>query len=465
MSRREATARPEPREGEPRVYTVSEIAGAIKWSLEESFPQVIVQGEISNYKPHPSGHVYFDLKDAQARIRVALFKGRIRSIHDGLANGLAVQVEGRIDFYGARGEVSLLAERVSPVGYGVLQARFDALKRQLEAEGLFGEERKRLLPPYPTRVGIVTSPTGAALRDMLRILRHRAPYVRVTVAPAAVQGAGAASEIACAIELLNEWAQVDVIIAGRGGGSAEDLWAFNEEPVVRAIAGSRIPIVSAVGHEADVTLADLAADLRAATPTHAAHQVVSRTEDVVATLESLSKHARDRLRRELREAQARLQGAQDHHALREPWRRVQDGRRTLDHMMDGLERGLADWVVARRRGLDAHSGILAVHAPARAIDRAKERVADMEHRARRSVEQRVARRREGLAGRSSLLSSYDYRSVLRRGYALVWSGDGARLIPRGTALQPSMEIEVMFQDARARAEVKRVTPAAVEEGR
>lgn len=459
-----STARLTPREGEPRIYSVSEIAQAIKLSLEDSFPNVIVQGEISGWNRHrQSGHVYFDLKDAQARIRVALFKNRVRSAHDALSDGIAVQVEGQIDFYGPRGEVSLIAERVSPLGYGALQARFDALKRKLEVEGLFRQERKRPLPAYPTRIGIVTSPGAAALRDMLRILRQRAPYVRIILAPAAVQGEAAAREIASAIGLLNEWGLVDVIIAGRGGGSLEDLWAFNEEAVVRAIAGSRIPVVSAVGHEVDMTLADLAADVRAATPTHAAQQVVPSREEVQAALEGLSKHARERLHRELREATARLTGVRNHHALRDPARRVQDSRRTLDDIADGLARGLSDWVLVRRRRLDGYAGALQAFTPSHVMQRSRERVLTLEHRLQASASGLIGRMREKVGGRGQLLTSYDYRGVLKRGYALVWDAEGRRLIQRGRTLRPEEAIRIQFQDAQADARVTRVLPLATEE--
>jgi exodeoxyribonuclease VII large subunit len=255
---------------EPRVFTVSELAQAVKSTLEEGFGLVVVQGEISNYKRHSSGHHYFQLKDEKAQIEVALFKGPASRLGVALQSGMAVQVEGELTSYPPRSQYQIVATRVTPIGYGALQAQFEALKRRLQTEGLFAEERKRPLPRYPTRIGLVTSPTGAAVQDMLRVLRARAPYAAITLAPVKVQGEGAAEEIAAAVALLNEWGQVDVIIAARGGGSPQDLWAFNEEVVVRALATSRIPTVSAVGHEVDFTLADFAADVRAATPTHAA---------------------------------------------------------------------------------------------------------------------------------------------------------------------------------------------------
>lgn len=463
MTPRIAFDRIQPREGDPRIYSVSEIAQAIRLSLEGTFSSVVVQGEISGLRRAASGHVYFELKDAEARIKVALFKPRVRGSESALLDGLSVQVEGRVDFYPPNGGLSLVAERVAAVGYGALQAQFDALKRKLGAEGLFEEDRKRPLPAFPTRIGIVTSSTGAALHDMLRILRQRAPYVRVILAPSAVQGEGAALEIASAIQLLNEWGKVDVIIAGRGGGSLQDLWAFNEEIVVRAIAESNIPIVSAVGHEVDVTLADLASDVRAATPTHAAQQVVPDREEVMTALENLSKHARERLRRELREAGARLAGIRNHHALREPLRRVQDGRRAIDDAADGLAGGLRQWVLTRRRRLEGYFGELQIKSPSRLLERARDRLAVLGHRTRRTAADRATRLRELVQGRERLLQSYDYRGVLRRGYALVWSADGARLIQRGAVLRPEEHIDVQFQDAHADAHVVRVRPTEAKE--
>jgi exodeoxyribonuclease VII large subunit len=436
----------------PRVYTVTEIARALQYSLADQFPYITVQGEISGWKFAPDSHLYFDLKDAGAVIRVALFKSRVRVAHRSLANGTLVQVEGALEFYDKRGTLSLVAEKVSPVGSGALQAKFEALKRALEAEGLFRPERKRPLPAYPTRVAIVTSPTGAALRDMIRILRQRAPFVRVTVAPAAVQGPGASLDIAASIRLVNEWGRADVMIVGRGGGSLEDLWAFNEEPAVRAIA------------ETDVTLADLAADVRAATPSHAAQLVVPSKDEVRGALESLSKHARERLRREIGQRATLLAGIRNHHAIREPLRLVHDGLREVDDQRECLVRGLAGWVSQRRRLLEGIEGVLRAHSPVRSLERTRERVHALGHRAERCALERVTRERALAMRERRLLESFDYHGVLRRGYALVWNGGGGRLVSRGGALQPEERIEIQFADARADASVVRVRPEKTEEG-
>jgi len=463
MSRRPMT-RFDTQRGEPRIYTVTEIANEVNYSLQDTFPTVLVQGEVSAWKPYPSGHIYFDLKDANSKLRVNLFKSRVRKSHDAIGNGIVVQVEGRIEFYGPKGELALIAERVAPLGFGALQAQFDRLKKRLEAEGLFHEDRKRQLPRYPTHVGIVTSPTGAALRDMLRVLHQRAPYVRVTVAPAAVQGPGASGEIAAGIELLNEWGRADVLIAGRGGGSLEDLWAFNEERVVRAIVASRIPVVSAVGHEVDVTLADFAADVRAATPTHAAQMVAPARDEVRARLARLSTHAAARLDRELRGSRASLVGIANHHALRRPMHRIQGHQRDTDEWSDRLERGLTSWVSTRRRRLERFEGILRAHTPTRSLERTRERMAALTHRAERCALEHVRRARELTRTRSQLLASYDYHGVLRRGYALVWREGGSGLVQRGRDLEPQEIVDVQFEDARAAARIVEIRPIDAKEG-
>ena len=455
MSRRATVARLAPGTGEPRVYTVTEAVRAINGVLEDSIPWIVVQGEISGWKPAASGHIYFSVKDADATLRVALFKFRVRPEHAALRDGLAVRVEGSLDVYAGSGTLSLKADRVTGLGYGALQAQFDALKRALQAEGLFDDARKRPLPRYPMRVGIVTSAAGAAIEDMLRILRERAPYLRVVHVPTLVQGETAAAGIAAAIALLNDRDAVDVMIVGRGGGSVEDLWAFNEEAVVRAIAGSRIPVVSAVGHEVDVTLADFAADHRSATPTHAAQEVAPSRDDIAAALDDLAKHARQRLLRDLREAQTRVRGFRDHHALREPLRRVRDGYVTLDRAAETLKRGLGDAVVRRARSLEGLAGRLRAHAPGRTLERMRDRVAALEQRAGRGALDRIARHRDRVGATASLLRSYDYRGVLRRGYALVWSEGGAQLVPRAAGLRPDALLEVQFEDARAEARVTR----------
>src|SRR5438876_8024813 len=252
-----------------KVFTVSELTRSIRGTLEAKFDAIWVQGEISNYKQHASGHQYFTLKDSRAQIACVIFRNAPLSLRQPLADGAQVQVYGNVSVFEARGQYQLSVEVVQPRGLGLLQAKFEALKRKLEAEGLFDPERKQLLPKFPKRIGIVTSPSGAAIRDILNILRRRARGIEILINPVRVQGIGAAAEIASAINELSNprtiWPAIDLIVLARGGGSIEDLWEFNEEIVARAIAAAFVPIVSAVGHEIDFTIADFVADLRAPT--------------------------------------------------------------------------------------------------------------------------------------------------------------------------------------------------------
>jgi len=272
-----------------KIYTVSEITAGVKACLESEFSEVSIEGEISNLAAAASGHLYFGLKDKGAQIRCVCFRGKARFLKFRVEDGLQVVASGNLSVYEPRGEYQLIVDFMEPKGFGSLQLAFEQLKARLHAEGLFDAQRKKPLPLLPRCIGIVTSPTGAAIQDILRILRRRHENVRVLIYPARVQGQGAAAEIAAGIRALNRLSEIDVMIVGRGGGSLEDLWAFNEEIVARAISDSRIPVISAVGHEIDFTIADFVADLRAPTPSAAAELVVSQKHamlEQVAVLEN-----------------------------------------------------------------------------------------------------------------------------------------------------------------------------------
>lgn len=261
-----------------RVYTVSEITKDIRSLLSSKFQGIWVEGEISNFKLHSSGHMYFDLKDEKSIIKAAFFKGSNQYLRFIPENGMLVLVHGSIDVYEKSGQYQIIVDLMEPVGVGALQIRFEQLKEKLRQEGLFDESHKKKIPVFPQRIGIVTSPTGAAIRDILNIINRRFPNVHIIINPVRVQGDGAAEEVANAIDEMNKIGGFDVLIVGRGGGSSEDLWTFNEEVVARAIYNSRIPVVSAVGHEVDYTIADFVADLRAPTPSAAAELIV-RSKD------------------------------------------------------------------------------------------------------------------------------------------------------------------------------------------
>src|SRR5437588_7515998 len=317
-----------------RVFTVSELTRSIRSTLETKFGSVWVQGEISNYKLHPSGHQYFTLKDQRAQISCVIWRDTIAPPRHALVDGAQVQVYGTVTVYETRGQYQLSVQILQQRGVGLLQAKFEALKRKLEAEGLFAPERKRLLPKFPRRIGIVTSPSGAAIRDILNVLSRRAPWLQILINPVRVQGTGAAQEIAVAIRELslpnNAFAPVDVIVVTRGGGSIEDLWEFNEEIVARAIFHSPIPVVSAVGHEIDFTICDFVADLRAPTPSAAAEFIVADSAELGRRVNELANCLQKYLRNFLQQSQTRLRFRSERTLARELMQRMRDAQQRLD---------------------------------------------------------------------------------------------------------------------------------------
>jgi exodeoxyribonuclease VII large subunit len=319
-----------------KTLTVAQLTAQIKNSLEGEFPNVWVSGEISNYSRPQSGHSYFTLKDDQAQIRAVIWRGTASRIKFDLADGLDVICHGHIDVYAPRGSYQLVIDELQPKGMGALELALRKLREKLAAEGLFDPARKRPLPPFPRRLAFVTSPTGAAVRDFLEVLRRRWRGVDVLVIPARVQGEGAAAEIVAGIRLANRLSPPpDVLVVGRGGGSLEDLWTFNEEPVVRAIAASRIPTVSAVGHEIDVTLADLAADVRALTPSEAAERVVPAGDEIAARMRGYQQRLRHAAHRRVMWLRARWEGLAAQRPFRRPFDLVHDRSRRLDELALG----------------------------------------------------------------------------------------------------------------------------------
>ena len=273
----------------PHIHSISEITRAIRALVEEGYPDVWVCGEVSNFRDPGSGHFYFTLKDASAQVAAVMFRGANQKLSFKIENGTELICHGRISVYEARGNYQIVIDHCEPKGVGALQLAFEQLKKKLAGEGLFDPKQKKKLPFLPAKIGIVTSETGAAIRDMIKVLHRRMPSVAVLLVPVKVQGEGAAAEITAAITLLNRRDDIDVMIVGRGGGSLEDLWVFNEEIVARAIFASRIPVVSAVGHEIDFTIADFVADVRAPTPSAAAEIVVPNRADLIATVQNHAK--------------------------------------------------------------------------------------------------------------------------------------------------------------------------------
>jgi exodeoxyribonuclease VII large subunit len=301
---------------ERKIWSVAELTSRISGALSTQFSNLWVEGEVSNYRPAQSGHLYFTLKDARAQVKCVCFRTQAMRLKFRPEDGLKLIVRGSIGVYEPRGEYQIYVEHIEPSGVGALQVAFEQLKRRLEAEGLFDEARKKPLPMMPQRIGVVTSPTGAAVRDIIRILRRRFPNLHLIVYPVRVQGAGAAEEIAAALAFLNRKTMVDVILLARGGGSIEDLWPFNEESVARAISTSTIPIVSGVGHETDFTIADFVADVRASTPSAAAEIVVKSRQEFQRHLQELEHKISQRMRYVLLEYRHRLKELTTHMGFR-----------------------------------------------------------------------------------------------------------------------------------------------------
>jgi len=331
----------------PKIWTVTEITREIGQTLAENpdFMNCWVSGEISNYKNHrPSGHWYFTLKDEFASLKGVMFRSRAERVPFSPQDGMKVLVRGSIRLYERDGNIQLYAEEMQPSGIGALYLAYEQLKERLAQEGLFAPERKKPIPRYPRRVGIVTSPTGAAIRDILQIMQRRNPQISWVLAPAAVQGELAPREIAQAIARLNRYAQVDVIIVGRGGGSIEELWAFNTEEVARAIAASGIPVISAVGHETDVTIADMVADLRAPTPSAAAELAVPVWRELKEDLEQWQLRLINAMSQQVEGKRQRLERLKSMGPLSNPFWRIDQNRQRLDTLSEALEQGMTRFV-------------------------------------------------------------------------------------------------------------------------
>ena len=360
------------------VLTVTQLNNLIKAAFDNvpALQNVCVRGEISNYKLYPSGHHYFTLKDAEGSLKCVLFKGNAFSLRFKPQNGMSVLAVGRVSVYPRDGAYQLYCTRLIPDGAGDLQMAFDQLKERLWQEGLFDQAHKQPLPDFPHRIGIVTSPAGAAVHDMLRILGKRYPLCKVILLPVRVQGEEAAGEIARAIAYANREELCDLLIVGRGGGSMEDLWAFNEEPVARAIYASQIPVISAVGHEPDVTISDFAADLRAATPSNAAELAVPDQAELRAQLASLQKQLAAALHRKAQLARSRLEALEARPALRDPLTLIRDRRLRLDGAISGLEAAQTARIQGQRNKLSALAASLDAMSPLKVLGRGYAIVSD-----------------------------------------------------------------------------------------
>src|SRR5438552_3949632 len=421
-----------------KVFSVSELTRSIRGVLETKFGAVWVQGEISNYKLHPSGHQYFTLKDQRAQIACVIWRDTMLPPRQPLIDGAQVQAYGTVTVFEARGQYQFNVQILQPRGVGLLQAKFEALKRKLEAEGLFAPERKRPLPKFPRRIGIVTSPTGAAIRDMLNVLRRRAPWLQIVINPVRVQGTGAAQEIAVAIRELalpnQAFAPVDLIVVTRGGGSIEDLWEFNEEIVARAVFHSALPVISAVGHEIDFTICDFVADLRAPTPSAAAELIVPDVADLERRLDGCTR-------------------ALAHQLLN----RVRDAQQRLDHTREILQRCLSHKIDSYKRGLLHIAAALQARSPAREIGIRRNRFVDLRRRLNTSPLRLVENAKQRFVRTEGILRVLGPDATLRRGYSITTDESG-KVIRTVAVVHPRMKIRTRVSDGEFGSDVAVVVP-------
>lgn len=420
--------------------------------LESSFPLIWLQGELSNFSRPASGHWYFSLKDTRAQINGAMFRNRNRLLDFAPQNGQQVLVRAKITLYVPRGNFQIVVEHMEPAGQGALKAQFDALKAQLQSEGLFAQDRKQALPAWPSQIGVITSPSGAAIRDILQVLQRRCPSIPVVIYPAAVQGADAPAQLRQALGLAVTRNECDVLIIGRGGGSLEDLWAFNDEALTRAVAECPIPIVSAVGHEVDTGLTDFAADLRAPTPSAAAELVSPDLSVVSQRLAGLHRRLRWVMAQQLRTPQERLRHLSQR--LRSPRQHLEQSSQRLDELHNRLQRQMQHRLTLLQGRLQPSQQRLARLSPERLLLDRQQQLAALNKRLPQPIQRQIQQQQVQLAGLSKRLQTASPLETLARGYSITFKGDDAvRSVSR---LQPGDTLTTRLVDGEVTARVEHV---------
>jgi len=436
------------------MLTVSELTGLLRTSIEEQFSDIWLEGELSNLRAPGSGHVYCTLKDKTSQIRAVLFRSSAVRLRFALQEGMQVIVRGRLTVYEPRGEYQIVLDTVEPKGIGALQVAFEQLKERLTAEGLFDQDRKKSIPAYPRTVGVVTSLTGAAIRDILVVLRRRWPTLRIVIAPVQVQGESAGRQIAEALNALNELSFVDVIIVGRGGGSLEDLWSFNEEIVVRAIAASHVPVVSAVGHEVDVTLADFSADLRAPTPSAAAEAVVPVLAEIVERLRELTVRTGQAMLRhcafERQRLDAGIRGVTDVRF------RLQEAAQRTDDMVDRLLTMVQQLLMFGREQVHEAQRDLSGLNPILAIKQGLATVPQLSKRLEGQMGVILTQHRHRIHATLAQLNTLSPLAILERGYSILQTVPAGRILHRTSDVEVGQELEAQLASGRLSCTVTRV---------
>ncbi|MFY0543254.1 exodeoxyribonuclease VII large subunit [Brevibacillus sp. H7] len=440
-----------------QVWSVSELNRCIKQVLEQDdrLSDVWVRGEISNFTHHSSGHMYFTLKDRDSRLKVVMFASHNRFLRFLPKDGTKAIVRGSISAYERDGAYQLYAREMQPDGLGSLYLAFEQLKAKLSAEGLFAPERKRPLPRFPKRIGVVTSPTGAAIRDICTTIRRRYPQAEIILSPAIVQGAEAPFSIVSAIHIINRHPEVDVLIVGRGGGSIEELWAFNDEQVARAIAASRIPVISAVGHETDVTIADFVADVRAATPTAAAELAVPHYLEWVERLHQLEARMHRALHGSLTEQRKRLERLQHSYAMCRPQRRLEEAQQRLDALQLRMGQAMKQLVSRRRERLQFFSQQVQRYRLKDQTGKRREQLEKNRLRLQQLIHQRLKQSRMEWVGRVAQLDALSPLKVMQRGFSLVYK-DG-ELVKSVNQFAPGDSLVIRLSDGSVAANVEQIS--------
>ena len=433
---------------EPRVFSVSELNKQIRQKLESSYSLVWIQGEISNFKAHSSGHHYFSLKDKKAQINAVMFRGFNSRLKFRPEDGAEVLIRGKVTVYEPRGNYQIFCETMEPVGAGALQVAFEQLKAKLKSEGLFDSDRKRVLPELPKHIALITSPTGAAVQDMLNVLNRRFRGVRVTLIPALVQGAQAPADIVRAFGLAEQLKDVDVIICGRGGGSLEDLWAFNDEAVARAIVASKVPVISAVGHEVDFTIADFVSDLRAPTPSAAAELVVKNVTELNERIANFRQRLRYSMIQKLKTLNHTLLSAQK--SLVDPRRRLQDLSLRCDELTQRMEKAIGYWLQHRKQSLLLYQKRMGT--PQDRLDRLRSQVKMCSVKLAHLQGQSLIEQRSKLSRMTAVLDSLSPLKVVDRGYSIVTHAQG--VVKSVTDVNIGETVKIKLADGHVEAEVK-----------
>ncbi len=440
-----------------RRYTVKELTREIADLLSVEFTGIWVEGEISDVKVSRQGHFYFSLRDGDATLPCVCFRGAARLLRFLPEEGIAVSARGRIDVYEARGQYQFLVEALEPKGLGALQLAFEQLKAKLAAEGLFSPQRKRSLPHLPRRIGVVTSPTGAAIQDILQVLSRRCPGLSVRIYPSLVQGEGAPEQIAAGLQWFTENAWAEVVIVGRGGGSLEDLWSFNTEVVARAIANCGVPVVSAVGHETDFTIADFVADLRAPTPSAAAELVIPNRDDLLASVESLTRRLKQGQDFALLRKRRRLESVATQRAEALVHRRLTSGAQRLDDLDFRLRDANRANLTKTGKRLEANTARLARLDLRVNLAQYRAQIDERERSLREVAGRKLSEAQHRVDLLRSCLESLSPVGILSRGYALVRTNDGG-LVRDSSSLAAGMPVSMRFARGEAEAVVSKVVP-------